>query len=100
MPYFARRRWSIDSTCCWSVGVIDRQPASTSAARTNLLPPNRMEHHGERGVRLPGMRRAEAEEHDPSFAIRHRHRRGLAREALLAVDPPRQQNVAPLLGVG
>src|ERR1051325_3175689 len=99
MPYLARSLASIDSTCCWSAGVIDRQPASTSAARTTLLPPNRMEHHRERRVRLPAVLRAEAEEHDAAFAIRHRHGRGLAREALLAVDPPRQQNVARLLGV-
>src|SRR5206468_7696576 len=40
-----------------------------------------------RGVRLPAVLRLESEQDDAAFAVGHGHRRGLAREALLAADP-------------
>src|ERR1043165_518197 len=99
MPYFARRRASMSSTCCCRLACGRDAQASITSATATLLPPKRIEDHRERPVRLPAMLRVEAVEHDASFAVRHRHRGGLAREVLGAVDPAGQQNVARVVGI-
>src|SRR2546430_923988 len=83
----------------------DRTPSrryftNSTGQRLRLLPVQRVEDHRKRGVRLPAMLRAEAEEHDAAFAVGHRHRRGLAREVLGAGDPAGQQNIARVFRIG
>src|ERR1051326_3664134 len=101
MPTFATlAAYSSWSGWIMAVRFVSRssRPTSVCSAAT-LLPPKRIEDHRERPVRLPAMLRVEAVEHDASFAVRHRHRGGLAREVLGAVDPAGQQNVARVVGI-